>query len=117
MEKIFIITNGNEIFDILIGEQKRQMAENTRDFIIKGNQEERWLDTYIVELNTDGNLHKGHINILTLITLNNEPHLAILNELMNVVEKVDDIKNKETEYRRYGINTYWVNESGSVLWQ
>lgn len=40
MEKVFTITNGNKVLDILIGEQKRQIAENTKDFIIKGNQEE-----------------------------------------------------------------------------
>lgn len=117
MEKVFAITNGNEVLDILIGEQKRQIAENTRDFIIKGNQEEAWLDTYIVELNAEGELHEGKINILTLITLNNEPHLAIINEIINVVERIEDIKNKETEYRHYNVETYWIDEKGNIIWQ
>ena len=107
--KIFYITNDNgEIFDLIIGDDsKRQVAIATKQFIDENNDNE-WLKTRIVELDLEGKIHKGHINILTTIKLNNIPCRVIANNFYNLVEIIEEYMNLENDYRKFTFSTDYI---------
>lgn len=101
-EKIYIITDDNgRYLDILIGDSgMRQVAESTKEFIEKKNDND-FIKYRIVELPLEGKIHKGHTNIITTIRLNNIPFRAICNNLYNLVEIIDNYMNSNNDYRKY----------------
>ena len=107
--KVFYITNDNgEIFDLIIGDDsKRQVAIATKQFIDEDNDNE-WLKTRVVELPLEGIIHKGHINILTTIKLNNIPCRVIANNFYNLVEIIEEYMNLENDYRKFTFSTDYI---------
>ena len=107
--KVFYVTDDNgEIFDLIIGDDsKRQVAEATKQFI-DGDNDNEWLKTRIVELLLEGIIHKGHVNILTTIKLNNIPCRVIANNFYNLVEIVESYMNLENDYRKFTFSTDYI---------
>ena len=107
--KIFYITNDNgEIFDLIIGDDsKRQVVIATKQFIDEDNDNE-WLKTRIVEVPLEGEIHSGHINILTTIKLNNIPCRAIVNNFYNLVEIIEGYMNLEDDYRKFSFSSEFI---------
>ena len=107
--KVFYITNDNgEIFDLIIGDDsKRQVAIATKQFVDEDNDNE-WLKTRVVELPLEGIIHKGHVNILTTIKLNNIPCRAIVNNFYNLVETIESYMNLENDYRKFSFQAEFI---------
>lgn len=108
MEKAFYIVDDNgEIKDIIIGDDsKRQVAETTLDYILK--TDDSWLKHRIVELEIEGYINKGHVNVLTTIKMNNIPIRAIVNDFKNITTIVESYMTLENDYRKYTFNTEYI---------
>jgi hypothetical protein len=103
--KVYYITNGNEIKDFLLGDNKNQQAEITADIHNKKN-EESWLKYRVEELEVEGKLKDKGINILTTILLNNKPIRSILNKTNEIVNILDEYETYNDDYKNY---TYRIN--------
>lgn len=100
-KKVWIITDDNGRYeDVLVGgEEVRQVALTTLDFINKRNDSE-YRKFRLVELELEGEIHIGQVNLLTTIKLNNIPVRAIVNNA-DIVDIIEDYMNKEDEYKKY----------------
>lgn len=92
MEKACYIFNGNEVIDVILGEDRIQQAEITLDLY---KNKYGWLSPEIITLDVVGETHKGYNNLHTVL-LNGKPHIAYLNENRNKMFEYED-----SEYRKY----------------
>ena len=107
--KAYYITDGNTIKDMIIGteDEVKQTPLTTLDFIEKDN--ESWLKHKIVTVDLEGQIHKGHTNIITTIKMNGTPIRSIANNFQNVVAIVEDyISNDNNDYRKYSYITEFI---------
>lgn len=105
--KLFYLCDGNLILDIIpekASQNSRQVAECTLDFHKKLN-EKSWLNPYILEVESEGELTPGKTNIVTTILLNNKPVKAIINQFRKVSDEVEGYINGDydSEYRKYKV--------------
>ena len=107
--KVFYVTDDNgEILDLIIGDDsKRQVAEATKQFVDEDNDNE-WLKTRVVELPLEGIIHKGRVNIITTIKLNNIPCRVIANNFYNLVEIVESYMELENDWRKFTFSTDYI---------
>ena len=107
--KVFYITNDNgQILDLIVGDDsKRQVAIATKQFIDEDDDNE-WIKTRVIELPLEGIIHKGHVNILTTIKLNNIPCRAIANNFYNLVDIIEEYMNLENDYRKFSFQAEFI---------
>ena len=103
--KVYYITNGNQIKDFLLGDNKKQQAETTADVLNKRN-ETSWIKYRVEELEVEGKLKEKGFNILTTILMNNKPIRSILNKTNEIVDIVEKYSTYCDDYRNY---TYKIN--------
>lgn len=106
--KLLVILDDNGKYeDVLVGgEDVRQVALTTLDFINKRNDSE-YRKFRLVELPLEGEIHIGQVNVLTTIKLNNIPFRAIVNNA-DIVDIIEDYANKEDEYRKYDFHCEFI---------
>lgn len=108
-KKVYVITDDNGKYeDVLVGgEEVRQVVLTTLDFINKRNDSE-YRKFRLVELELEGEIHIGQVNMLTTIKLNNIPIRAIVNN-SDIVDIIEGYMNREDdEYRRYGFHCEFI---------
>lgn len=106
--KAFYITDDNGIIkDLIIGtKEDRQVALTTLDYIEKTN--DSWLKHRVVEMPAEGIIHKGHMNIVTTIKMNDIPIRCILNGFYSLIETIDEYMSIEDDYRRYSYISEYI---------
>ena len=103
--RVYYITNGNQIKDFLLGDNKKQQAETTADVLNKRN-ETSWIKYRVEELEVEGKLKEKGFNILTTILMNNKPIRSILNKTNEIVDIIEEYNTYNDDYRNY---TYKIN--------
>lgn len=100
-KKVYVITDDNAKYeDILVGgEEVKQVALTTLDFINKKNDSE-YRKFRLIELPLEGKIHIGKVNVLTTIKLNNIPVRAIVNN-SDIINIIEDYVNKQDDYKKY----------------
>ena len=108
-KKVWIITDGNGKYEDVLtgGEEVRQVALTTLDFINKRNDSE-YRKFRLIELKLEGEIHIGQVNLLTTIKLNNIPVRAIVNnaDIVDIIESY--MNNKDNEYRKYDFHCEFI---------
>lgn len=102
-QKVFMVINNNtgECLDMIFGDDSmKKLAQATKEFIEKANDND-WVKYEVVELPLEGAIHKGKLNIITTIRMNNIPCRAIANSFYNLIEIIEDYMTREDEYKRY----------------
>lgn len=98
-KKVFIISDDNGRYKSVTigGDEEKEIAEATLKFIEEDNE---WIKNRLIELQLEGEIHIGQVNLLTTIKLNNIPVRAIVNNA-DIVDIIEDYINIQDEYKKY----------------
>ncbi len=100
--KAYYIVSDNGVIDLIIGQEKdkKQVAVTTLDYIQKKN-DVSWLKYRILEIDAEGIMIEGYINMVTTIKMNGQPIRTILNDFYNIPEIIEKYMEEENDYRHY----------------